>query len=205
MPELTLPFPNLAFGIGFACFILGVLTVASWVDIKTQKIPKKLTVLLFLAGLIVSVIRGGWLGALGESAWVLQWNSLVGGIFEGLLFAVSGAALGFVLFFPLWMTGVVLGGGDVKLVTAAGMWLGPWGLCLAVLCSMMAFTVIGVGRILVELSYGVMPTLAPRAKDAKDRKARRRISYSLSFTIGVALVLLFALLEPLGLTSRPKA
>lgn len=204
MLELTLPFPSLAFGIGFAVLLLGILSVASWVDIKEQRIPKKLTVGLFLAGLIISLVRGGWLGAKGESAWVLHWNTLIGGSFEGLLFSMSGAALGFVVFFPLWMTRAVLGGGDVKLVTAAGAWLGPWGLCLAALISMMAFTVIGIGRILVELSYGVMPSLAPRERDIKNRKARRRISYSLSFSIGVALVVLFALQGPLGLIPSPK-
>lgn len=200
MLQLTLPFPNVGFGLVFAGLLLAFLARASVIDWRTLKIPKPLTVSLFFTGLGVSMLRGLWLGVQGQAPWVLHWTSPLGGAIEGLLFALSGAAVGFGLFFPLWMTRVVVGGGDVKLVTAAGTWLGPWGLCLAMLCSLLAFTVMGVGRIVIELSQGVMPSLAPRPQGVAERKARRRISYSLSFSFGVLCVLLLALQRPLGIT-----
>jgi len=199
---LTFPFPSpsTTLGIVFSLLLLAPLAAASWIDLKTLRIPKRLTIGLFFSGVVVSLVRGAWLGAQGQSVWVLGWSSVVPGAIEGFLFSLCGALVAFVVFFGLWATGIFLGGGDVKLVTATATWLGPWGVLLAALCSLAVFSVIGLGRIAYEISQGVMPSLAPRAKDAKrqGKAGRSRISYSLSFCLGTAAVLAYALRHELG-------
>lgn len=199
--------PNLPVAVVFAVLMLSVLAVASWIDLKTLLIPKRLTIILLIVGVVVSITRGLWAGVEEKPVWVLNGSSAIVGALDGFLFSLSGAVVGFAVFFPLWMTRIFVGGGDVKLVTAAGAWLGPNGVLLAALLSLFVFAILAVGRIAVEISQGVMPSLAPRSRDTKERKARRRISYSLSFTVGTALVLLMTLTDAyraqLGLPVRP--
>ena len=75
---------------------------ACTVDVRQRRIPNQLTVPLCLAGLLCSLIAGGW-GGLGES---------LGG------FAIAGLP-----FFLLWMIGGG-GAGDAKMMFAIGAWLG---------------------------------------------------------------------------------
>ncbi len=92
---------------GITGWMLGGLLAAAavaavWFDLRERRIPNALTVGALLAALLVRVPEG--LGAVGS----------------GLL----GAAIGFILFLPLFLVGG-LGGGDVKLMTAFGAFLGP--------------------------------------------------------------------------------
>ena len=201
MPTLTIPFPNTTFGLTFSTLLLAMLAVVSWIDLKTLRIPKALTLGILTSGIVVSVVRGAWRGFQGEPVWLWSTTSAFPGGMEAFLFAICGVLVGFALFFGLWVGGV-LGGGDVKLVAATGAWLGPWGILLAVFCSLPVFSVMGVGRIAYELSKGIMPSLAPRARPAKvdGKLVRNRISYSLSFTLGVELVLLYLQRHLLGIT-----
>lgn len=76
--------------------------VAAWSDLWLWKIPNKLTVPMFVLGLVYQTAFGGWLG-------------LLDGIYSFLI--------GFGLFFLFWMMGTS-GGGDVKLIGALSVWLG---------------------------------------------------------------------------------
>ncbi len=77
---------------------------ASWIDYKQRKVPN------WLNGAIAAC-------GLAAQAWHFGWN----GIAVGLL----GLAVGFaVLIVPWLMHG--MGAGDVKLMMAIGVWLGPW-------------------------------------------------------------------------------
>jgi len=76
--------------------------VAAISDLRTRRIPNKLTVPVFALGLIYQVSFSGW-----------------SGLGEGLL----GFAVGFGTLFVLWMIGGG-GGGDVKLMGALGAWMG---------------------------------------------------------------------------------
>lgn len=85
-------------------FVGGLVIAAAW-DLRTRRIPDVVTVPLALAGLAAALVERGWAGA----GW-----SLLGMLAPALLLALPlGAG---------W-----LGGGDVKLLMAAGAWLGPWG------------------------------------------------------------------------------
>lgn len=73
---------------------------AGW-DLRTRRIPNKLTFPVFLAGWAYQGIDRGWTG-LGDAA--------------------LGFLVGFGILFVLWVVGG--GGGDVKLMGALSVWLG---------------------------------------------------------------------------------
>lgn len=85
---------------------LVLLAVAAWHDVRTREIPDWISLVLVTWAVLAELcglVAADWLGLAG------------------------GLALGFALTAPLfWLGG--LGGGDVKLVTALGACLGPWGL-----------------------------------------------------------------------------
>ena len=83
---------------------LGILfSVALYTDIKWKKIPNILTLPVALTGIL--------------------YNGYSMGITAGVLFALKGFAAGiFLLIIPFYLGGT--GGGDVKLLGAAGSWLG---------------------------------------------------------------------------------
>ncbi len=94
-----------------------VLTVAfgAAFDVGTRKIPNYVTVGGLAVALVVRVATAG-----------------VG--VEGLLGGVLGSLLAFLLTFPLFML-KGMGGGDVKLLTAAGAFLGPYRTFVALLAT----------------------------------------------------------------------
>jgi prepilin peptidase CpaA len=97
--------------IAFLCMM--AFTVAAFLfDVRTLKIPNKLTVPVFFAGLLFHTVYGfiqpGYWDGKG-----------------GLLFTLMGFATGFGLLLVLWLVGGS-GGGDVKVMGAMGAWLGAW-------------------------------------------------------------------------------
>src|SRR4051812_22885531 len=91
-----------------ALVLLPMFALLCWAavhDVRTRRIPNVLNLVLFLTGLGVSV-AGLW---------------KVNGAQAGL-----GALAGLALTLPLFLIGAV-GGGDVKMLTALGAWLGPVG------------------------------------------------------------------------------
>ncbi|MGF1632834.1 MAG: prepilin peptidase [Phycisphaerae bacterium] len=85
--------------------VLVLLAVAAAIDLKHRRIPNWLTFALLLGGIVSSV--GPW-SQLSPQA------------------AMLGAAAGFGLTVPLFALRA-MGGGDVKLLTGLGAWLGPAG------------------------------------------------------------------------------
>jgi prepilin peptidase CpaA len=96
-------------------FVAAMATAAGF-DLATRRIPNRLTVGIFAAGLLVRLLSGG----LAPLGW-------------GLLGALAGLGLLLLPFAMRWM-----GGGDVKLAAAIGAWLGPWGVAWAVLFGLAA-------------------------------------------------------------------
>jgi prepilin peptidase CpaA len=86
------------FEVLFAASALTCATVAACCDVKTRKIPNKLTVPCFLAGLLLHYYTQGFAG-LGNS--------------------LAAAAIAFVIFLMFFLAGG-MGGGDVKLIAAIG-------------------------------------------------------------------------------------
>ena len=83
--------------------LLSILAVAAITDLRTRRIPN----LLVAFGLCFG--------------FGLAWSSMGQ---AGLMFALKGAATGFVLFFPLFLLRA-FGAGDVKLLMVVGAFVGP--------------------------------------------------------------------------------
>ena len=78
--------------------------IATWHDVRTREIPDTLSATLAVTGI----------GATG-----------LGWVDSELLLCLAGGLLGFLIVLPFTLSGGI-GGGDLKLVTALGTWLGPW-------------------------------------------------------------------------------
>jgi prepilin peptidase CpaA len=92
--------------------LVAVMTVGAWLDVRTRRIPNTLTVTAVLLALTVRLLAGSF--------------TLV----DGLL----GFGLAFAVLLPLSALGGV-GGGDAKLLLAAGAFLGPKGFVVALLAT----------------------------------------------------------------------
>jgi len=79
-----------------------IAAAACWCDVRTRRIPNRLTFPAALIGIIVATIAHGGGGAVSSAA---------------------GALVGLAIFFPLFLLRG-LGAGDVKLMAALGGWVG---------------------------------------------------------------------------------
>lgn len=86
-----------------AAGVMVFVAIAIYTDLKSRRIPNEITVTSLVIALIVQTVIGGT---------------------AGLLTALGGFGVGFGILFLLWLTGGG-GGGDVKLMGAAGAWVGP--------------------------------------------------------------------------------
>lgn len=149
--------------------------VTAWTDLKSRKIYNKVTLPMWIAD------------------WVYQ------AVFhqtDGLLSGLYGFGVGFGLFYVLWMIGSA-GGGDVKLIGALSVWLGP-GLTLKVMLASLIFVVMGtflvvVGGVFRQGWRKTQAKYSPKAGDTKrarsapetvDQKSKRRV---MAFAMPVAL------------------
>ncbi len=87
-----------------ACAVLvpGVL-LASWIDYSQRRVPNWLNLTLILAGFVVQCFYFGW---------------------AGLATGAGGLLVGFGLLIVPWLMHG-MGAGDVKLLAAIGVWMGP--------------------------------------------------------------------------------
>jgi len=108
-----------------------VALAAAWFDVRERRLPNLLTVSALAVALLLRV-PGGF-GALGEGA--------------------LGALLGFGLALPFFLVGG-LGGGDVKLLTAVGGFLGPDNLWFALLVMALVGGVMAIGVIIKHRAFG---------------------------------------------------
>src|SRR5450432_1473927 len=83
--------------------LAAVVTLAAIYDLRTRRIPNPLVLAAAAAGFAIQLFLFG---------------------LAGLRAAGLGLGLGFVLYFPLWLLHA-RGAGDVKLLAAAGAFLGP--------------------------------------------------------------------------------
>lgn len=113
-------------------------------DIRDRKIPNRLTLAGIAAGLVLALGPGG----------------------VGIVAALLGAGLGFLVALPLFALGA-FGGGDAKLITAVGAFMGPAGLLNALLgtaligggmavyttwrCGMLGRTIFNTGQLVLSL------------------------------------------------------
>lgn len=167
----------------FAICVGGFTLAAAITDARTRRIPNKLTLPMFLLGLIYQLAFNGWSGSpefgIGEA---------------GLANALLGFALGFGTLFVLWLVGGG-GGGDVKLMGALSIWLG-FQLTLLVMIVSTLFVVLGAaGIVLWSLIAGAMSgnRLAGETKDdsadapVTDSEAPRKQRPVMAYALPVAL------------------
>ena len=162
---------KIVFLVGLAVYTI----VTSWTDLRSRKIYNFNTVPMWVAGWIYQAV-------------FFQWDGVVDGL--------CGFGIGFGLFFLLWMIGSA-GGGDVKLIGALSVWLGP-GLTLKVILASLIFVVIGTfgtfvasmctqgwrrtrGRYVAQKSKGKS---ASKSAESVESRSKRRV---MAFAMPVAL------------------
>jgi prepilin peptidase CpaA len=191
-------FPDLYFGWTFVACLVVVLGIASWTDLRYLRVPNWLTVSALALGLVLNLIRGCWMGAIGQSAWVLP-AGIVWGVLDALLFSLAGFLFAFGLFFGMWILGVC-GAGDVKLFAAVGAWLGPRLAFWMLAASTGIVMLVVLARMGLALLRG--QPIAPRGKGSPrtGKPGRNRIlGYSLPLMLSALVVLPVALQSDLGL------
>ena len=200
-------FPDVITAITFFVLLLVGLSVAAYVDSRTFRIPKWITLSLLGLGLVVNTVRGLWLGSLGKPVWVLGGDTAAVGALDGFLFALAGAVFAFALYFFMYALNTVKGG-DVKLCTAIGAWLGGYNMLLFLFASVAALflcTIVwavtgGLGpRRLVNKMKQIRETSGITSKTEARRFAGRGLSFSLPAAIAAAAVMLYAFREDLQL------
>jgi Flp pilus assembly protein protease CpaA len=180
-------FPDPIFGWVSYLLLLGLLAVASYNDQRFQIIPKRVTLPLLALGVLFNLIRGAWIGGQGVDGYFVG-GSVWLGLLDGFLFALAGFALGFALFFILWILGTCCGG-DVKLFAAVGAWLGPTLSIMVLIGTIVLVLAIVVVRVVALTIIRGRMSAAQLNGQTKTGKARRRLVwYSLPLALSVALV-----------------
>lgn len=168
-------------------FCVGVFTASAAVfDFRSKRIPNKLTLPFFGAGLMYQ----------------LAFHGLGSGVSQpGLIGAVAAFAAGFGMLWVLWMIGGG-GGGDVKLMGALSVWIGFKATVMVLFLStifviagtigVMAFGVVTHGMFRtkeVYLASGQSPNgLPPAAETAVQRQSRRIMGYAPPVALATWLV-----------------
>lgn len=162
--------------------LLGIVATAAVIDLRTRRIPNWLTLSAILLGLILQGITSG---------------------LHGLILALLGLLVGAGLFFiPFALGG--MGPGDVKLMAAVGVFLGPKDTLWAVLLTGVAGGVLAlmwavlhgrVGRAFQRTGNLVGAAIDPRRRAAQggmpslEKDANWSIPYGVAIAFGVALAL----------------
>jgi prepilin peptidase CpaA len=159
--------------------------VAAVTDLRTRKIPNKLTVPAFALGIFFQLVFHPY----GDQT-----------VLGSLLNVAAAFALGFGTLFVLWMVGGG-GAGDTKMMGALSVWLG-WKMTIAVLVLSTVIVLIGtLTAMLVQAgNKGWRKTrerLAPQAEGTTDRQSRRVMTYAFPVALATWIVLAWAHLKPL--------
>lgn len=166
--------------IAFIACVVVITLAAATTDIMMKRIPNYITVPAAILGLLFHLVF------------------TIKGI--GLLMAVAGLGLGFVLLFVPWLLG---GGGmgDVKLLAALGVWLGPWWLTVSfgvsvILAIVMALSVMAYSAVTSGVRTTRRRYLAVGADEGHKprKKAARVIPYAVPVALGAWSVLAWLVL-----------
>lgn len=147
-------------------------TVAAVIDLRSWRIPNWLTVPMALIGLATRLI--------------VETNKL-----EALKDSLFGFAVGFGMLFVLWL---IAGGGagDVKLMGAMGVWLGPTTIVLAFIASAFVVAVIEVFRFLLRaLGMGADKNKDKKSENVPGRPRRRGPSLPYALPMSIVCWVLF--------------
>jgi prepilin peptidase CpaA len=110
--------------------LIAVLTTAIWTDLRSSRIPNWLT----FSTMILALAIHAWLGGTQQA-----------------LFGLAGLATGLGLFLVLYVTAGI-GAGDVKLMGAVGVIVGPYGALLSGALAILVGGVYAAGVMVYRLS-----------------------------------------------------
>ena len=150
--------------------LVGGLAVACLTDLRDRRIPNALVIALGVAGVGGAAL--GWAPGLSGPD------------------AVAGLGLGFLLWLPFHLTGM-LGAGDVKLFAAAAAWLGPHATLAAAFLTALVGGMLALGMLWREAGIrGGAARLAaawhaPQLLRLDVRPAATRLPYALAIAAGV--------------------
>lgn len=196
-------FPNPLFAWGWVVLLLTAVGIAAYTDTKRALVPNKLVVATFAVGMILNLIRGTWQVAVGHPTWLFGTtdNLWLGGL-DGFLFGLIGFAVGFGVFFLLWMFGQ-MGGGDMKLFSALGGWVGVLHLGFVWLMSIATLLVWALGKV---VTGGLRPgqvranikhlqqskAVAQEAANKPGGTKKMRMTYGLPIAVAVLVLTLWS-------------
>jgi prepilin peptidase CpaA len=161
-----------------------VLALAVREDLATHRIPNALSFGALLLGIALQSFHGG---------------------LSGFGWSVAGAAVGLASLMPLYMT-KGMGAGDVKLLMAAGAFLGPLDVLLGALLTLVAGAVLALVVVAWRLlSLPAVPAMSglgtsgsAKLRSALARATSERFPYAAAIAVGVVTTLwLRGLLGPL--------
>jgi len=150
-----------------------VLSVATYTDLRSRRIPNWLVLPFFAIGVVVSGFHG-WHG-LGQS--------------------LSGAGLGLLLYGILFFMGG-MGAGDVKLCAAIGAWIGPVQLIYAVILTGLAGGLMALawavwagflGELFQHAGDLAFGSKADRGEAVLSNPRRRKMPYAPAIAIGTLI------------------
>jgi Flp pilus assembly protein protease CpaA len=180
MPERGTFFPDPVFGWLFYVILVSITLAACYYDWRELRIPKPIPLALLALGLVFNVVRGAWLGAQERPVWLFAEPGAWLGAIDALLFSLAGFAIGFGLFFVLWLL-KTCGGGDVKLYSALAAWVGPlWTLYVLI----GSYVVVLIAYYVFYFSYKLI------TKGFRATK-KQKLAYSFPIAISVMVVLLW--------------
>jgi prepilin peptidase CpaA len=161
-----------------------LLVLAVYVDIRTSRIPNWLTFAAMASGLFAHVLLEG---------------------LQGAIFGLSGLGTGLIVFFIFYCLGD-MGAGDVKLMGAVGVIVGPYGALVTGLLSVMAGGIYALAAMFHQ--WGVKATARELCSVAyeilfvrpSNREDALKLPYHLRYGIAIASgALLFRFgLHPFG-------
>ena len=108
------------------------LAVASYIDYSAHKVPNRLNAVIAGAGLVAQGMYFGF------------WDSAA---HMGIGYGLLGMAVGLGVLIVPWLMGG-MGGGDVKLMAAIGVWFGPWLALISFCAGALIGGVVGIAIIL---------------------------------------------------------
>jgi prepilin peptidase CpaA len=201
-------FPDPAFGWVFCVLLFTGLVVIAVRDLRTAKIPNLLSVGLLAAGVVITLVRGGWLASKDLRVWQLGTGSIPIGLIDAFLFSLTGFVVAFALYFAMWILGVC-GGGDVKLMAAVGSWLGAWNALMLVPLTVVtlliwAFLKIASGgwKKTIRQSQDSRKAIAKNKTGMANELPRGRLTFSMPALVAVMILVLWIYRVELGLEHR---
>lgn len=154
-----------------AALLLALLLTAAVSDLRSHRIPNWVCAGILLLGFMAQCAEPGWTGPLR---------------------ALAGPALALLCLLPFYARRAV-GAGDVKLLAAAGAWLGPLGVTLAAGVTLLSGLLLAVAGLACRylLARQPMLQLASRALPQPlrlslmvERGGRLKLPYGLAIAVG---------------------